>query len=195
MERLFNYIRDYIPISDTATTFIKNKGRILNFKKGENYILQQQSKHYWCFLLEGLVIFHSLDSKGKETIEKFCPVNHYFVGTKHIYSESPQRPAIQFIQPSTVYSISNHDLKAGIKQYKELYEFYNILKQHEINYSQIFIGIPRTAREERLAYLEEHFPRIRDEMTIKQVCSLLGYTDDRQYYKALGYLYKVQRKK
>lgn len=193
MEKLFKYLKQYIPLSDSAKEYLENKGRVLTFKKGENYILQQQSKHNWCFLLEGLVIFHSIDSKGKETIEKFCPVNHYFVGTKHIFSKSPQRPAIQFIQPSSIYTISNQDLKKGIKQYKELYEFYNILKQHEINYSQIFLGITRTPREERLAYLEEHFPGIRMQMTVRQICSLLGYTDDRQYYKALDYFYTIKR--
>lgn len=187
MDRVEKYFNRYESISFEAREYLRTKGEIMNFKKNTYYVLQHEAKHNWCFLLEGLVAHQVIDKKGNTKYIKLCPINHYFVGTKHIFSKSKPRTAIQFLHPSTIYTISNEDLKTGIRKFAEIHEIYNIMKQHELDMRDIFLGIPTVTREERIAYLFDHLPEIKGKMTVKQLCSLLGYSDDRQYYRALDY--------
>ncbi|SKB95100.1 hypothetical protein SAMN05660841_03214 [Sphingobacterium nematocida] len=187
MDRVENYFGRYKLLSEEARNYLRSKGRIIKFNKNAYYVMQNEAKHNWCFLLEGLVGHQAIDKKGNAKYIKLCPINHYFVGTKHIFSKSKPRTAIQFLQPSTIYTISNEDLKTGIRKFAELHEIYNIMKQHELDMRDIFLGIPSITREERLAYLYDHLPEVKDKMTVRQLCSLLGYSDDRQYYRALDY--------
>lgn len=187
MDRIEKYINRYRLINDSIIGYLRQHGEIIQYSKNEYFVLQHETKPTWCFLLKGLVGYQLLDDGGNIKLERLCPVNHYFVGTKHLFSKSKHSAAIQFLQPSIVYSISNEHLKAGIRQFKELNEIYHILKQHELDITQIFLRIPNIVRDERLAYLFDYLPEVKGQLTVKQLCSLLGYTDDRQYYRALNY--------
>ncbi len=192
MDRLTEYLNKYGLLSGDVKVYLHRHGRLKNYSKGEYFVTQYDIQHSWCFLLEGLAGYQTLDNKGGIRLERLCPANHYFVGTKHIYSKSTNRTAIQFLQASVVYIISNEDLKKGIRKYKNLNEIYHILKQHELELTKIFLRIPNLDRIERLKYLYDQLPSVKEKLTVRELCSLLGYTDDRQYYRALDY-YHNQR--
>ncbi|WP_164108679.1 MULTISPECIES: hypothetical protein [Sphingobacterium] len=187
MDRIEKYLEKYGLLTTKAKEYLRQYGKIMYFSKNAYFLFQHETKHNWCFLLEGLVGHQIIDKKGNSKLIKLCPTNHYFVGTKHIFSKSRPRTAIQFLQPSTIYMISNEDLKTGIRKFAELNEIYHIMKQHELDIREIFLSIPSVMRDERIAYLFDHLPEVKGKMTVKQLCSLLGYSDDRQYYRALDY--------
>lgn len=187
MDRIEKYFERYEALSEAAKEYLRAKGEIVKFTKNAYYVRQNEAKQNWCFLLEGLVGHQVIDNKGNAKLVKLCPTNHYFGGTKHIFSKSAPRTAIQFLQPSTIYSIANKELQTGIRAFAELHEMYNIMKQHGLDIRDIFLGIPGVDRVERIAYLFDHLPEVKGQMTVKQICSLLGYSDDRQYYRALDY--------
>ncbi|MFD2553555.1 hypothetical protein [Sphingobacterium tabacisoli] len=81
-------------------------------------------------------------------------------------------------------------LSEDIKVYR--HETYHILKQHELELTKVSLRIPNLDRKERLMYLCDQLPETKDQMTVRQLCSLLGYTDDRQYYKALDYYHNLR---
>lgn len=195
MDRLTEYLNKYGVLSEDIKGYLHRHGKLKSYSKGEYFVTQYDIQHSWCFLLEGLAGYQTLDNKGGIKLERLCPVNHYFVGTKHIYSKSTNRTAIQFLQASAVYIISNEDLKNGIRLFKELNEIYHILKQHELDIRQTFLRIRDLPREQRLTYLFDHLSETRDQMTVRQLCSLLGYTNSRQYYEALNHYYTANNKK
>lgn len=189
MHRVIHYFNSYNILEKTTQDFLYSHGRIQTFSKGSYYIHNQETKHDWCFLLEGLLGYEVISDTGS-ALEQLCPTQSYFVGTKHLYSSSAKNTALIFLQTSVVYSISNHNLRLGIAQYPELDHVYHILKQHELNLTAIFLRLPKIAREERLSYLYHSLPEVIGKLTIQQVCSLLGYTNHRQYYKALKYYFE-----
>lgn len=188
MNRIIKYFSNYNIIDKTAQDFLYRHGRLHTYKKGSYYMSQQQKKQEWCFLLEGLVGYEVVGPNG-QLLERLCPVHHYFVGTKHAYSTSPKNTALIFLQPSVIYTISNKNFRQGLQQHQELDKVYHILKQHELNLANIFLRLPKIAREQRLAFLYQALPEVEGAMTVQQICSLLGYTDHRQYYKALNYYF------
>ena len=194
MDRIEKYFDRYRLMHATVKDYLRQKGKLLHYKKNAYFVAHNETKHKWCFLLEGLAGYHSLDASGNTSLERLCPINHYFVGTKHLFSRSTNSTAIQFLEPSTVYIISNKDLKNGIQQYNELGEIYHIMKQHELDIRQIFLRIPNIPRQQRLAYLYDHLPEVKDKMTVRQLCSLLGFTNSRQYYEALDFYYFNSKK-
>lgn len=188
MHRIIQYFNQYKILDKAAQDFLIRHGQLHTYKKGSYYITRHEKKYDWCFLLEGLVGYEVSTDRG-QVLERLCPIHHYFSGTKHPYSHGSKNAALIFLQPSIVYSISNNSFKLGIKQHHELNTVFHILKQHEINLTAIFLRLPKIARETRLTYLYQAFPEIEGQLTIKQLCSLLGYTDNRQYYKALDYYF------
>lgn len=189
MKRLTEYLNKYGLLSEDLKVYLHRHGKLKSYSKGEYFVTQYDIQHSWCFLLEGLAGYQTLDNKGNLKLERLCPVNHYFVGTKHIFSKSTNRTAIQFLQPSVVYIISNEDLKNGIRLFDELNEIYHIMKQHELDIRQIFLRTPNIPRQQRLAYIYDHLPEVKDKITVRQICSLLGFTNSRQYYEALDFYY------
>lgn len=195
MDRLTEYLNKYGLLSEDIKVYLHRHGKLKSYNKGEYFVTQYDTQHSWCFLLEGLAGYQTLDNKGNIKLERLCPANHYFVGTKHIFSKSTNRTAIQFLQSSAVYIISNDNLKNGILLFKELNEIYHIMKQHELDLRQIFLRIPHLARIERLSYLYDQLPSVKEKLNVRQLISLLGYTNSRQYYEALNYYYTNNNKK
>lgn len=189
MHRLETYFTRYTTLSQASKDFLSSHGRIRNFKKGSYFVGQHELKHKWCFLLDGLIGYEILDRHGKMQLERLGTVHQYFVGTKHAFSPNGAAVAVRFLQNSTVYTISNIHLQTGIRQYTELSQVYHILKQHSLDALYIFIRINKLDRIQRLAYLYSQLPEVKGQLTVRQICSLLGYTNTKHYYQALEYYY------
>ncbi|MEN5435277.1 hypothetical protein ABE545_16705 [Sphingobacterium faecium] len=193
MKRLQDYLSGYTSLSEEAKTYLSQNGTIKFYKKDAYYLKENDIKHRTAFLLEGLLCYEFLNKKGKIQIERIGIVHQYIEGTKHPYSRSCAEVAIRFLYDSTVYEINNEPLQQGIKAYPELNYLNHILKQHAINTMKVYIRISNLDREERLAFLYTKIPELIGKLTVGQLCSLLGYTDHRQYYTALRYWHKKNR--
>lgn len=192
MYRLEAYFNRYTTLSQESKDFLSSHGRIRTFQKGSYFMGQHELKHKWCFLLEGLIGYEILDRHGKMQLERLGTINQYFVGTKHAYSPNGATVAVRFLQNSTTYTISNIYLQTGIRQYPELSQVYHILKQHSLDALHVFIRLNKLDRIVRLAYLYQQFPHVKEQLTVRQTCSLLGYTNTKQYYQALEYYYETK---
>ncbi len=187
MKRLQDYLSGYVALPEEVINFLSQNGKIKHYKKEEYYIRENDIKHSSAFLLEGLLSYELLNKKMKIQIERIGTVNQYIEGTKHLYSRSSAEVAIRFLADSTVYEINNEILQEGIGRYPELNFLNHILKQQALNTIKVYIRIPKLDREERLAFLYAKIPELIGKLTVDQMCSLLGYTDHRQYYAALKY--------
>ena len=188
MERLEGYFGRYGTLSRETLEFLYRYGKLNSYCKGEYYIDLYTTKNSFCILLDGLVAYEIMQQKGKVVIELVAVPYQYFSGTKHIYSNTGEEVAIRFLRDSTVYEIKNEHLQKGVNTYPELSNLYHILKQHYVDSFKVFLRLQNLERDLRLWYLYSNMPELEHEsLTIEQLCSLLGYTDNRQYYKALDY--------
>ncbi len=185
MERLQKYVERYTFLDAEARDFLSRHGKIRHCPKDSYYVVRYERKSTWCFILQGLVSFESMDAKGKVSIERVGTVHQYFSGTKHPYSISGSEVAIRFLKDSYIYEIPNQDFQTAIRQFAEIGHIYHILKQHNLHSLEVFLRINKMDRTQRLTYLYTQMPELKGQLTVEQLCSLLGYTDHRQYYKAL----------
>ncbi|WP_140937596.1 cyclic nucleotide-binding domain-containing protein [Sphingobacterium lumbrici] len=194
MERLEGYFGRYGALSREILEFLQRYGKLNPYCKGEYYIDLYSIKNTCCILLDGLVSYETIQQKGKVVIEQLAVPYQYFSGTKHIYSNNGEEVAIRFLRDSTVYEIRNEHLQQGIKSYPELSNMYHILKQHYVDSVKVFLRLQNLERNIRLWYLYTHIPELEHEsLTVEQLCSLLGFTNSRQYYKALDYYYSHRK--
>lgn len=192
MERLIQFLKNYTSLSTATIDFLSTKGYITQQPKGAVLLKPNQIKMNWYLLLDGLVGYKMEQENGTEILQKICTPYHYFVGTKHLYSVKPNKYKLVVLQQAEIYRIQHVDLQHGIKQYPEINLLYHILKQRNLDASNHLIHIQRMDRQERLHYLYKHFPTVQNNLTIRSLCSLLGFTNLRQYYKALAYHYAVK---
>lgn len=187
MDRLIHLINRYTNLSSSTLDFLLGHGRMVTQPKGYVFIQYGQRKMYYCLLLDGMIGYLSENENGGETLQKIGLPYHYFVGTKHVFSNRSATHKIIFLQDAAYYMISNKDFQYGIKNYPELNLLYHILKQRNLDVANHFIHLNRIDRKLRLHYLYHHFPYAAHKLTVRSLCSLLGFTNLRQYYKALTY--------
>src|SRR5690606_33171259 len=135
---------------------------------------------------EGLVAIISFHNQ-KEIIERFYASHYYFAGTKHAFSTNPDSNSIKFLRFTTIYEISYGSFQEGISLYAELNDIYQILKQHEIRYTQQLISILNSPSLHRLNALATLQPELYNFLTIKEKMAYLNISNFKYYYLALSY--------
>lgn len=187
MERLIYFFDHYRQLSPETRDFIQAHGEIKTYAKNEWYKHGEQSIPKWCLVLEGLVAKIGSKNGNNEYIERLCPTNGYFTGSKHAYSSSSEPLAIQFLQPTTLYEISNTILQEALAKFPELKEIYQILQQHRQLRLQEQLHILRIPKLHRLHELFVLRPQVCASLTVAQRISYLDISNFRDYYKALKY--------
>jgi signal-transduction protein with cAMP-binding, CBS, and nucleotidyltransferase domain len=186
MERVINYFSFYIKLSEAAKQFLMKSGKIKHYPANTYYKLYGEKVSKWCFILDGLVAIISFHNQ-KEIIERFYSSHYYFSGTKNPFSSNSDAYSIKFLRSTTIYEIPNSSFKEGIEMYAELNNIYQILKQHEIRYTQQLISILNSPSLHRLHALATLQPALYNILTIKEKMAYLNISNFRYYYRALSY--------
>ncbi|MCA5006122.1 hypothetical protein [Sphingobacterium bovistauri] len=186
MERVINYLGYYIKLSEEAKHFLRINGRIKLYSSNSYYKMHDEHISKWNFIIEGLVAMISFHNQ-KENIERFYTSHYYFSGTKHVFSKNSEPLTIKFLRNTTLFEIPNSSLQNGLTLYTELNEIYQILKQHEIRYTQQLISILNSPSKHRIHALALLQPDLYDTLTIKEKMSYLNISNFKYYYRALSY--------
>lgn len=190
MQRLFDYFR-YYGISDPLLEdFLVKHGEIIDYDKNGVYNYTDVVSKTWCFILNGSIAFISYADNGKSSIQRIYTEKHYFSGTKHPFSESPEPHSTEFLRQTTIFEMRNEHYKEALKLFPSFQEFVQIIKQHEINMLRHTLHVVKIPTIERVAYLQKHLPEIDKVTTVEQKCSFLIISNNREYYKAVRYAFK-----
>jgi signal-transduction protein with cAMP-binding, CBS, and nucleotidyltransferase domain len=187
MERMKNFFNKYHELSDASKTYLKEHGKLAFYKKGTYYKIAGIPIRNWSFIIDGVVAKEVQQTDSSVRIERISGKNEYFTGTNHPYSDTPTAVAIKFLQPTILYEISNTDFKNSLALYPELDAIFHILKQHKINKLQQIVHILNLPSIHRIHELFVCMPHIMSLLTIKERCSFLNISCNRDYYKSLRY--------
>lgn len=186
MERMINYFGYYRKLSEDTKHFLRKNGRIKQYPSHTFYKMDDEHIGKWSFILQGLVAIISFQ-KHKEIIERFYTSHYYFSGTKHVFTQNSDRLSIKFLRITTFYEIPNTSFQEGISLYTELNDIYQILKQHEIRYTQQLISILNSPSLHRMHVLATLQPDLYHILTIKEKMAYLNISNLKYYYRALSY--------
>lgn len=187
MERIFDFFGRYRALTKAARHFLENHGRIRSYDKNDFYTFGNVSRSYWCVVLKGLVAFEIGDMNNDIHIERIAAENDYFSGNKHAFSRQADATSIHFLEKTTLFEIQNEHLQYAVSHLDDLQHLYQILKQQQLERLKHFLRLNKITRVHRISYLHRYFPELRGRLTIHQTCSLLGYSNSRQYYEAQRY--------
>lgn len=185
MIRIKQLFSKYTPLSEKGEEFLQKHGRIKSYNKGDIFIHQQQKNNLFGILLDGLVAYSITNQQHDVTLTKIITPYNYFVGNKHIYSKSNALENIHFIKNSEVFIINNDLIGQAIKNFHEFNLMYHILKQQYITICNNLLYIQQSKNELKLIYFYLYFPSLKNQLTVSQICSLLGFSNSRQYYISL----------
>lgn len=187
MKGLIHFFQQYRKLSPEALEFIQSQGNIKTYVKNEWYKQEAELIPKWCFVLDGLVAKIGYKKGSNEYIERLCPTQGCFTGSKHAFSSSREPLAIQFLQPTALYEIPITALQEALTKFPDLKEIYQILQQHRQLRLQEQVHILRLPMIQRLHALFIARPQIFEHLTVAQRMSYLGISNYRDYYKALHY--------
>lgn len=187
MERMKNFFNKYHTLSDASKTYLKQHGKLAFYKKGTYYKIAGIPLRTWCFIIDGVVAKEVHQADAAVRIERISGTNEYFTGTNHPYSDTPTALAIKFLQPTILYEISNTNFKYALSIHPELNAIFHILKQHKINKLQHIVHILNLPSVHRIHELFVCMPHILPLLTIKERCSFLNFSCNRDYYNSLHY--------
>jgi len=187
MERMKNFFSKYHELSERSKTYLKERGKLSFYKKGNYYKIAGIPMSTWCFIIDGVVAKEVLEADTTVRIERISGKNEYFTGTNHPYSDTATAVAIKFLQPTILYEISNTDFKHALVQHPELSVIFHILKQHKVNRLQDIVHILNLPPAHRVHELYLKMPHIMPLLTIKERRSFLNISCNRDYYIALRY--------
>lgn len=174
-------------MTDVSQAFLKEHGKLTFHKKGTYYKIAGIPMSTWCFIIDGLVAKEAIQADTTIRIERISGKNEYFTGTNHPYSDTPTALAIKFLQPTVLFEINNTDFKRAISLHSELNAIFHILKQHKVNRLQSIVHMLKHPSLHRVHELFRCMPDIMTLLTIKERCSFLNISCNRDYYKSLYY--------
>lgn len=186
MERMINYFGYYRKLSEEAQHFLRINGKLKQYQSNSYYKLYNERVEKWSFIIDGLVARISYHNQ-REIIERFYTSHYYFSGTNHAFSKNADPIALKFLRESTIYEISHKNFKEGVNLFPELNDMYQILKQHDIRYTQQLISILKSPSLHRIHLLASHQPQLYNSLTIKEKMAYLDISNYKYYYRALTY--------
>lgn len=185
MLRIKQLFSKYSPLSEKGEEFLQKHGRIKSYDKGEIFIQQKQKNNLFGILLDGLLAYSITNQQHDVILTKIITPYHYFVGSKHVYSNSNALENIHFIKNSEAFIINIDLIQQAVKNFPEFNLMYHILKQQYITTCNNLLYIQQLKNEHKLIYFYSYFPDLKNQLTVSQICSLLGFSNSRQYYISL----------
>lgn len=185
MHRIKILFNKYTSLSKQGEEFLLRHGKIKTYLKNEIFIQQNQKNEMFGILLDGLVGYSIINYNNDLTFTKVITPFNYFVGSKHVFSKRETNENIHFLKKSQVFITSNSNIQHAIRKMPEYNLMYHILKQKHITICNNYLHIRQLKDEQKLIYFYRFFPELKNQLTINQICSLLGFSNSRQYYISL----------
>ena len=161
MERLFTFWSHYMAIPEEARNFLEDHGIIKQFAKGTIFSQPDEARHYWCFVLEGLVASIYYLNNGQRVMRWLTIPFSYFTGTEHLFTKRAANVHIEFLKPTTLFMLHSNSALEGQQHFPSISELFHILKQHQLNRLRKYLIVFQQANHyQKYKLLMEELPEI-----------------------------------
>ncbi|MGB3106200.1 hypothetical protein [Sphingobacterium siyangense] len=189
MDRFIKHLDSYFRTDDPCRDALLQHTNIREGKYDQIYCREDESRPYWCYVLEGMVGAYELRLK-KPYLHWIAIEGHYFTGTKHEYSFNSQDLNIQFLKKSTIACIPLAVLRELQGQYPSMHHFVSIMRQRKsdfFNKKGLIMAYDAFDRYDKLYNL---MPTISSNLNNKQLSQFLHIDPKTLYISKKRNIYK-----
>ena len=179
MEKLLNYIKQYIDLIPDEESALLLKVKLRKFQKGQFVVQNGEVCKYENFVLSGCLRSFHIDNEGQEHVIMFAVENWW---TTDLGSFITQRSAdlnVQCLEDSELIQIHYNDLQRLYLEIPKLERFFRIIIQKAFVAAQKRI-VNNFSMEATARYVQfrEQYPGIEQRVPQYMVASYLGITKE-----------------
>lgn len=182
VKRFIKHLNTYFNADDPCRDELIKHTKIRQGKRGEIYCREDESRPYWCYVLEGMVGAYEMKLK-KPYLHWIATEGHYLTGTKHEYSFNSQDLNIQFLRKSTIVCIPLTVLQQLQDQYPSMHHFVSIMRQRKSDFFNKKGLIMAQDSRDRYAKLKALMPGLFLSLNNKLLSQFL-YIDPKTIYES-----------
>lgn len=182
MNRFIRHLNSHFKDDDPCRLQLLEHTKIIKGNRGQVYCREDESRAYWCYVLEGTVGAYETNLK-KPYIHWVATEGHYFTGTKHEYSFNSQALSIQFLTRSTIACIPLSLLQQLQDKYPSAHHFVSIMRQKKSDFFNKKGLLTIQDALHRYEKLHELMPDICYSLNNKQLSQFL-YIDPKTLYQS-----------
>jgi len=182
MDRFIKHLKIYFKYDAACREELIQHSRILKGSRGQIYCREDESRPYWCYVLEGVLGAYEIRLK-KPYLHWVATEGHYFTGTKHEYSFNSQALNIQFLTKGTIICIPLSKLQELQEKYPSVHHFVSIMRQRKSDFFNKKAFIVAQDAKDRYQKLHELMPAICHSLNNIQLSQFL-YIDPKTLYES-----------
>ncbi len=179
LAQLFNYINQYIELSDSQENRIAEVAEVATFKKGEFLLEAGQYCNRQFFITKGCIRTYYIDQKAEEHIIQFG-IENWWAADLHSYiNRTPADYHIQALEPTEALILKADDVELLYKEIPAFERLFRIIiqKAYVAAQQRIVATISQTAEERYSAFLQK-YPRLNQRVPQYMIASYIGVTPE-----------------
>ncbi|MEM6319547.1 MAG: Crp/Fnr family transcriptional regulator [Bacteroidota bacterium] len=176
MEKLFNALNRYIPISEASKQLIAQCFVHKHIPKGTILVQGHQTARYFYWLVKG-TMRGRINPKGELITTWFATDNMFCSSMTSFISRKPTGESIEALEDCEVYCISRHDV---LRLFKQTTEMSSIVRQmaeegfvHALNRTYQFQYL---SAKERYELFVKHYPKLLQKIPLGMIATYIGIT-------------------
>ena len=179
MEAFTEYIKRYIPLSESEEELIYSKLTSKTYKKGQYLVQGGVICKYQNFIISGTVRTFYIDHKGNEHIVNFGIENWWAADLGSFITQRPADFHVQCIQETNVIQLSYTASQQLYDELPKMERFFRIIIQKAyVKTQQRLVQSHSLTAQERYAQFCKDYPRIEQRVPQYMVASYLGITKE-----------------
>ncbi|MCS4226406.1 hypothetical protein [Sphingobacterium sp. BIGb0165] len=182
MNRFIKHLNAHFNVEDPCRHELIRHTKVRQGKRGQIYCREDESRPYWCYMLEGMVGAYELQLR-KPYLHWIATEGHYFTGTKHEYSFNSQDLNIQFLKKSKIACIPLTVLQELQDRYPSMHHFVSIMRQRKSDFFNKKGLIMAQDSMARYAKFKELMPVLLHSLNNKLLSQFL-YIDPKTIYES-----------
>ncbi|MFH0841717.1 MAG: Crp/Fnr family transcriptional regulator [Bacteroidota bacterium] len=175
---LTGYLKDNEKYSDSFKGDLENFFTLKRYSKGDYLFRQGDVCRHLFYINKGLVRIYYYSSKGKEITLWFSSEDTLITAIDSFYNHKPTRDNCEALEDLVVYSISHSQLEALLTDKKGAQTAFYIMYEVTRKMADLIDSIRFQSAEERYISLLNYYPAILQRVSLGQIASFLGITQE-----------------
>ncbi len=179
LKPLFDYISQYISLTDSEEAILTSKFKIRKYLKGQFVVQNGDICRHENFVLSGCLKTFYIDNEGQEHIVMFAVENWWTADLGSFITQTPADYNVQCLENSVLAQLSFEDLQQLYIQIPKLERFFRIIVQKAYVASQkrLISNFSLPAKERYLQFREQYL-QIEQRVPQYMIASYLGITKE-----------------